>query len=65
MTNYMIFIRSNEHPRTINSFRNSRCFYTMFEVRGIEACKAKVAELRANGEKVTSIRTNNGSYVWF
>jgi hypothetical protein len=64
MTTYNIFINSNEHPRTINSFRNARCWFTCISVQGREALVAKVEELRANGEHISEIRTNMGTYIY-
>lgn len=61
---YMIFIRSNEHPRTINTPRNGRTYYTLIEVEGREALIAKVAELRANGEFIKDIRTHLGTRIY-
>ena len=64
MTHYFIFIRSSEHPRTINTPRNGRTWYTKFEVFGREALAAKVAELREAGEFITDIRTAMGHEVY-
>ena len=64
MKQYNIYIRSNEHPRTINSYANSRCYYTKIVVHGKEELTAKVAELRANGEIVIEITTNLGTRIW-
>lgn len=50
MSNYRIIIKSNEHPRTINTFRNAR---TNFSVIGLDT-KAefieKLNELIKNNE---------------
>lgn len=64
MKQYFIFIRSNEHPRTINSYQNQRCYYSRIDVLGKEALKEKVAELRAKGEIITDIRTELGLRIW-
>lgn len=61
---YRIYIRSDEHPRTINSYQNSRCYYSLIVVRGKDALINKVAELRANGEIITDIRTNLGARIY-
>lgn len=61
---YRIYIRSDEHPRTINSYQNSRCYYTLFVVKGRQALEEKVTELRANGEVITDIRTNLGVRIY-
>ena len=64
MKQYNIYIRSDEHPRTINSYANARCYYTKIVVHGKQELAAKVAELRANGETITDIRTNLGTRIW-
>jgi hypothetical protein len=61
---YFIFIHSNEHPRTINSYQNQRCYYSRIDVLGKDALKEKVAELRAKGEIITDIRTELGLRIW-
>lgn len=52
---YRIFIKSNKNPRTINSYTMSRCYYEKFSVVGFTALVKKVAELKANGEKIYEI----------
>lgn len=64
MKQYNIYIRSNEHPRTINSYANSRCYYTKVVVYGKQELTAKVAELRACGAFITEITTNLGTRIW-
>jgi hypothetical protein len=64
MKKYFIFIRSNEHPRTINTYQNQRCYYSKIEVFGKDALKEKVAELKAKGEIITDIRTELGARIW-
>lgn len=61
---YFIFIRSNEHPRTINSYKNQRCYYSRIDVIGRKTLEEKVAELRAKGEIITDIRTELGLRIW-
>lgn len=61
---YNIYIHSNEHPRTINSFANSRCWYTKISVYGRDALVSKVAELRENGEKILQISTDLGTRIY-
>lgn len=63
MKNYNIYIRSNEHPRTINSFTNSRCYFTKITVKGKDALKTKVAELKAKGEHISEICTDLGARI--
>ena len=60
MTNYNIYIRSNEHPRTINTPMMGRTYYTRITVKGWEAMTAKVTELLTAGEKITEISTDLG-----
>ena len=64
MKKYFIFIRSDEHPRTINTYQNQRCYYSKFEVLGRDALIEKVAELRAKGEIITEITTELGLRMW-
>lgn len=64
MTNYNIFIKSNEHPRTINTPTNGRVYYSCIEVKGKQALLEKVKELLKKGEKIYEIRTNLGTRIW-
>lgn len=64
MKNYNIFIKSNEHPRTINTPTNGRTYYTRIIVQGMENLKNKVAELRNAGEFITDIRTDLGTRIY-
>jgi hypothetical protein len=64
MKTYLIFIRSSEHPRTINSYQNQRCYYSKIAVVGKKALEEKVAELRAKGENINDIRTELGTKIW-
>lgn len=64
MKEYNIYIKSNEHPRTINTPNNARTYFTKIKVQGREALEQKVQELRNNGEVVTDIRTNLGTRIW-
>lgn len=61
---YFIFIRSNEHPRTINTPANGRTYYSRIDVLGRKALEEKVAELRAKGEIISDIRTELGTRIW-
>lgn len=64
MKRYNIYIDSDEHPWTINTPRCARTNYTCFEVYGMDALKAKVAELRKAGEHINDIRTDLGTRIW-
>ena len=64
MTKYMIFIRSNEHPRTINTPMMGRTYYTSVHVEGREAMEQKVAELKHNGFDVYEISTYLGERIY-
>lgn len=64
MKNYTIYIRSNEHPRTINTPMMGRTNYTAIRVQGKENLAIKVAELRNAGERVSEIRTDLGTRIW-
>ena len=52
MKNYNIYIRSNEHPRTINT-----------PMMGRDALEAKVAELIKAGKHITEVCTDLGTPV--
>ena len=64
MTNYIIFIRSNEHPRTINTPRNGRTYYTAIRVQGKQALIEKAAELQNAGECILEISTDLGTRIY-
>lgn len=64
MTNYNIYITSNEHPRTNNTPQNGRTYYTKITVVGKEALVAKVQELREAGEFITEIATDLGTRLY-
>ena len=63
MKNYNIYIRSDEHPRTINTPMMARTNYTCYTVKGWDALEAKVAELIKAGEHITEVRTDLGTRV--
>lgn len=52
---YGIYIRSNEHPRTINTPRCGRTNYTKFEVQGKAAFIELLNALVQAGEVVTEV----------
>ena len=61
---YIIYIHSNEHPRTINTPMTARTYFSMFYVNGKEAFITKLNELVKQGENVTEVRYGyGGSYV--
>ena len=64
MATYTIYLRSEEHPRTINTPPNGRTYYSIFKTQTYAETAAKVAELRASGEIVTEIRTPNYGRIW-
>lgn len=64
MTNYTIYISSNEHPRTINTPRNGRAYYTDIRVQGKRALVDKVSELLNAGERILEISTDLGTRVY-
>lgn len=59
--NYNIYIRSNEHPRTINTPMMGRTYYTKIVVKGWAALEAKVAELLDAGESISEVTTDLGT----
>lgn len=65
MTNtYRIYIKSNNHPRTINTPCNGRTYYDVVEVIGKEPFIIKLNELVSNGATVQEVRYGwGGSYV--
>lgn len=64
MKKYTIYIKSNEHPRTINTPMMGRTYYTAIEVFSKEDLVATVKELREKGEVITDIRTPLGKRIW-
>ena len=64
MTNYNIYIKSNEHPRTINTPMMGRTYYTKITVQGKEELVKTVNELRAKGEVIREIATDLGTRIW-
>ena len=65
MNNYRIYIKSNEHPRTINTPMMGRTYYSVIEVTGKRNdLVAKVNELKANGAIITEICTNLGTRIY-
>jgi len=61
---YRIYIKSNNHPRTINTPMMGRTFYDVIDVQGKEAFIAKLNELVANGETINEVRYGwGGVYV--
>jgi hypothetical protein len=62
---YRIYIRSNEHPRTINTPMMFRAYYSIITVVGtFEDMITKVKELKAQGEFIYEVRSGlNGQ--WF
>lgn len=65
MTTYRIYIRSNEHPRTINTPKMARTYFSCFEVEGKDNAIAKAKALTAMGEKVLEISTPFGNKIYF
>lgn len=62
MKAYHIYIHSNEHPRTINTPRNGRTYFTCFECKTEEEVIAKVAELAEQGITPYEMRTPASNY---
>ncbi len=61
---YRIYIKSDKHPRTINTPRNGRTYYDVIEAVGKEAFITKLNELVTNGEIIQEVRFGwGGSYV--
>jgi hypothetical protein len=57
---YRIYIRSNEHPRTINTPMMARSYYSVIEAEGTDGYITKLNELVARGEKVLEVRKGFG-----
>lgn len=53
---YRIYIRSNEHPRTINTPQNGRVLYSVIEVYGKEDYLRTLVALVNQGEQITEVR---------
>jgi hypothetical protein len=62
MANYHIYIRSEEHPRNINTPRNARTYFTCFECATKEEVVAKFLELQAQGITPYEMRTPASSF---
>ena len=62
MNAYHIYIRSNEHPRTINTPRCGRTYYTCFECATKEEVIAKYLELAEQGITPYEMRTPASNY---
>lgn len=61
---YRIYIKSNEHPRTINTPRNGRTYYTRIDVVGKEEFIKMLNNLVSNGETIYEVRYGyGGTYV--
>ena len=61
---YRIYIKSNEHPRTINTPMMGRTNYTVITVVGKEAFIEKLNELIANGATINEVRYGwGGAYI--
>ena len=63
MKEYRIYIHSNEHPRTINTPMMGRTNFSVITVQGEAAMRAKVAELRAAGTRISEVCTGCGIRV--
>ena len=60
---YLIFIKSHNHPRTINTPMMGRTNYDCIRVNGRANLEAEVSRLRADGQDITEVRTVLGTYV--
>ena len=58
---FRLYIHSNEHPRTINSYANSRTYFTCFECNSEAEAINKYLELKAQGIIPYEIRTPLGT----
>ena len=61
---FKIFIKSNNHPRTINTPQMGRTNYDLVVVEGKEALIKKFNELKAQNINFYEIRSNTGSWYW-
>ena len=62
-TEYRIYIRSNENPRTINTPTNGRAYYTRINVYGKPAFVEKLNELHRQGAQILEVRCGCIAYV--
>ena len=61
---YRIYIRSNEHPRTINTPMMGRTYFSIIEAEGTDDYITKLNELVARGENVLEVRKGfGGTYI--
>ena len=63
MKEYRIYIHSNQHPRKGSTPRNGRTNFSVITVQGEAAMRAKVAELRAAGTRISEVCTGCGIRV--
>ena len=59
---FRIYIHSDEHPRTINTPRCGRTYYTCYECKTEEEVVAKYMELKAQGITPYEMRTPASNY---
>ena len=59
-----IYIRSNEHPRTINTPMMGRTYYTAIRVYSREEMLEKVEELKKAGENILEISRPLGTKIY-
>ena len=64
--NHNIYIKSDKHPRTINTPMMGRTYYTKVCVFGtVEDLERKVIKLQNAGEHITEISTDLGTKIYF
>lgn len=64
MTTYFIYIKSDKHPRTINTPINARTYFDKIIAEGVEEMMRKVKELQTNGAQILEISTPLGKRIW-
>jgi hypothetical protein len=60
---YLIFIKSNNNPRTINTPMMARTNYDCIRVNGRANLETEVSRLRAEGQHISEVRTALGGWV--
>ena len=61
---FRIYAKTNEHPRTINTYANSRTYYTIIKVYGVKELQDKINELKNTNVRISEICTGYGTRIY-
>ena len=62
--NYNIYAKTNEHPRTINTYQNARTYYTKYQAQSKDELLQIVNELKSKNIIIQEICTNLGTRIY-